>query len=43
MRRRLATLTLLLLGGAATAALAQPVSSPMLDLAKISPVPGAGG
>ena len=37
MRRRLATLTLLLLGGAATAALAQPVSSPMLDLAKIQP------
>ncbi len=35
MRTRLAALTLVLLGGAAAAALAQPVSSPMLELAKI--------
>ena len=35
MRTRLAALTLVLLGGAADAALAQPVSSPMLELAKI--------
>src|SRR5512139_1877173 len=35
MRTRLGTLTLLLLGGAAATALAQPVSNPMLELAKI--------
>ena len=35
MRTRLAALTLVLLGGVADAALAQPVSSPMLELAKI--------